>query len=125
MGFWVFMLLMELILPVSLLGLGRYFRNGAPRKINYVFGYRTTMSMKNEQTWQFAHRYCGRIWYACGKVMLPLTVVVMLLVYGAGERRIGAVGGAWMAVQLIPFVGAIAPTEIALRRHFDRDGTPR
>lgn len=50
----------------------------APKEINAVFGYRTTMSMKNKDTWEFAHKYCDRIWYVCGCIMLPLTVLPML-----------------------------------------------
>ena len=38
------------------------------------------MSMKNKDTWEFAHKYCGKVWYVCGMVMLPITVIFMLLV---------------------------------------------
>ena len=40
------------------------------------------MSMKNKDTWEFAHKYCGKVWYVCGMVMLPITVIFMLLVIG-------------------------------------------
>lgn len=46
MGFWFFMLAMVLLIPLSMLFLGRYFIRHSPTKINYVFGYRTRMSMK-------------------------------------------------------------------------------
>ena len=29
--------------------------------VNFVFGYRTSMSMKNKDTWEFAHKYCGKV----------------------------------------------------------------
>ena len=35
MGFWIFMLVMVLLLPASMLGLGRWFMKQAPGKINY------------------------------------------------------------------------------------------
>ena len=35
----------------------------APKEINSVFGYRTSMSMKNKDTWEFAHKYCGKVKY--------------------------------------------------------------
>ena len=41
------------------------------------------MSMKNKDTWEFAHKYCGKslvcLWngYVC-----PITVIFMLLVIG-------------------------------------------
>ena len=59
MGFWIFMLIMDLLLPFTMIGFGRYFMKKAPKEINSVFGYRTSMSMKNKDTWEFAHKYCG------------------------------------------------------------------
>ena len=56
MGFWIFMLIMDLLLPFTMIGFGRYFTKKAPKEINSVFGYRTSMSMKNKDTWEFAHK---------------------------------------------------------------------
>lgn len=86
MGFWIFMLIMDLLLPFTMIGFGRYFMKKAPKEINSVFGYRTSMSMKNKDTWEFAHKYCGKVWYVCGMVMLPITVIFMLLVIGKNEE---------------------------------------
>ena len=58
MEFWIFMLIMDLLLPFTMIGFGRYFMKKAPKEINSVFGYRTSMSMKNKDTWEFAHKYC-------------------------------------------------------------------
>lgn len=85
MGFWIFMLIMDLLLPFTMIGFGRYFMKKAPKEINSVFGYRTSMSMKNKDTWKFAHKYCGKVWYVCGIIMLPITVIFMLLVIGKNE----------------------------------------
>ena len=46
MGFWIFMLIMDLLLPFTMIGFGRYFMKKAPKEINSVFGYRTSMSIK-------------------------------------------------------------------------------
>lgn len=59
MGFWIFMVVMDLLIPLTMIGFGRYFLKSAPKEINVIFGYRTTMSMKNRDIWEFAHRYCG------------------------------------------------------------------
>ena len=116
MGFWIFMLIMDLLLPFTMIGFGRYFMKKAPKEINSVFGYRTSMSMKNKDTWEFAHKYCGKVWYVCGMVMLPITVIFMLLVIGKNEDCVGSIGGIICGVQLIPLIGSILPTEIALKR---------
>ena len=61
MGFWIFMLLMDLLLPLMMAGFGKLFMTKSPQNINVAFGYRTTMSMKNKDTWEFAHKYCGKL----------------------------------------------------------------
>ena len=111
MGFWIFMLIMDLLLPFTMIGFGRYFMKKAPKEINSVFGYRTSMSMKNKDTWKFAHKYCGKVWYVCGMVMLPITVIFMLLVIGKNEDCVGSIGGIICGVQLIPLIGSILPME--------------
>ena len=116
MGFWIFMLIMDLLLPFTMIGFGRYFTKKAPKEINSVFGYRTSMSMKNKDTWEFAHKYCGKVWYVCGMVMLPI---------GKNEDCVGSIGGIICGVQLIPLIGSILPTEIALKKNFDKNGTRR
>ena len=125
MAFWTFRLIKNLLIPVTMIGFGRYFMKKAPKEINAVFGYRTAMSMKNQDTWEFAHRYCGKIWYICGMVMLPITVMLLLLLIGKPEDCVGSVGGIICGVQLLPFLGAIFPTEIALKRNFDKNGKRR
>ncbi len=120
--FWLFTLATDLLIPLLMIGFGRMFWKKAPREINSTFGYRTTMSMKNQDTWQFAHRYCGRLWYWLGLVMLPLTAVPMLLVFDEGIGTVGWVGAAVCFAQVVPMVGAIVPTEMALRRTFDKNG---
>ena len=121
----MFMMIMDLLLPATMIGFGRYFIKKTPNEINAVFGYRTSMSMKNKDTWEFAHKYCGKIWYVCGLAMLPITVIFMLLVIGKNEDHVGTVGGIICGVQLIPLIGSIFPTEIALKKKFDKSGKRR
>ena len=122
MGFWIFMLVMDLLIPFTMIGFGRYFLKSAPKEINALFGYRTTMSMKNRDTWEYAHKYCGRIWYIAGVIMLPFSVIPMLLVIGESKDMIGNFGAVLCVIQMIPLIGAIFPTESALKKQFDRNG---
>ena len=125
MGFWIYMLIMDLLFPFTMIGFGRHFMKNVPKTINGVFGYRTSMSMKNKETWEFAHKYCGKIWYICGLSALPITVIFMLLVIGKNVETVGTVGGIIMGIQLVPLIGSIFPTEIALRKNFDKNGKRR
>ncbi len=122
MGFWVFMLVMDLLIPFTMIGFGKCFLNKVPGEINHIFGYRTSMSMKNKDTWEFAHNYCGKLWYRCGLFLLVITIAAMLCVIGKSEDTVGMAGGLICGAQMIPLIGSIVPTEIALKRTFDKDG---
>ncbi len=122
MGFWIYMLVIDLLIPFTMIGFGKYFSKTAPKNINAVFGYRTSMSMKNKDTWIFAHKYCGKIWFVSGSIMLPLSVAVMLFVLGGAENVVGAVGAALCIVQFVPIIVSIVLTEKALKKTFDKNG---
>lgn len=122
MGFWIFMLAMGLLFPAIMIPFGTFFMKSAPKKINYIFGYRTDMSMKNRATWEFAHKYFGRMWFRLGFLLIPTTVIPMLFVIGKTENIVGAVG---LIVSFINTVVLIVPiffTEKALNRTFEKAG---
>lgn len=122
MGFWLFMLAMGLLFPAIMIMFGAVFAKTAPKKINYIFGYRTDMSMKNRDTWEFAHKYIGKLWFRLGLLLIPITMIPMLFVIGRTENIVGAVG---LVVSFINTVALIVPiffTEKALNRNFDKDG---
>ncbi len=122
MGFWSFMFIMDMMLPLIMIICGKWFLKSAPKEINMVVGYRTSMSMKNKDTWDFAHKYCGKLWYKWGMVMLPVSAVAMLFALGKNENTVGIVGGIICTAQVIILIGSIYPTEKALRKNFDRNG---
>ena len=125
MGFWIFMLAMNLLFPLIMIVMGRYFMKKSPKEINYIFGYRTNMSMKNKDTWDFAHKYFGKRWFCLGWLLIPISVIPMLFVIGKGEDIIGTVGMVVMVIDLILLIAPIFPTERALKKVFDKDGNKR
>ena len=92
------------------------------KKINYFYGYRTTMSMKNKDTWEFAHKFCGRLWFKWGLVLLPASVIPLIFVLHRSIDTIGIVGGIICFIQLVPLVASIFPKEAALKKTFDTNG---
>ena len=125
MDFWIYMFVMSLLMPVTLLLFGLYFRNKAPKNINIVFGYRTSRSMKNMDTWEFAHRYCGRIWCILGLVILLPTVLAQIPFFHSSEDIIGIVGLIILALQTTTLITPIFLTEAALKKTFYEDGRRR
>lgn len=123
MGYWVYMLCMALVLPVIMLLFGKRFMHKPPKEINDVYGYRTPMSTKNKDTWEFAHRHNGKLWYVCGWWMLVASFVVMLTICGAENDVVGVASGILCGLQVLVMLGTIVSTECALRKHFHKDGT--
>ena len=50
--------------------------------------------------------------------MLPLSVLAMLPCLGKGENMVGLWGGILSAVECVPMLLAIVPTERALKKRF-------
>lgn len=122
MGFWLFLFLMNLILPISMIFFGNYFKNHAPKKINSFFGYRTEMSMKNQDTWKFAHNYHGKLWFIMGLVTLFLSIILFLTAIGKSENFIAAIELISYTIQIICLISSVVFTEIAIRKKFDKYG---
>ena len=125
MGFWIFMTCCTLLLPVIMICTGAALRRGKFSTINPVSGYRTRRSMKNQQTWDYAHRECGLLWRRWGSTMLVLTVIAMLLFMGEDTDHIGGVGSVITVLQMIPLFLSIVIVEKKLREKFDENGLPR
>lgn len=123
MGFWIFMLIMNMLIPVTMIGFGKIFLKKSPNEINGAYGYRTSMSRKNKDTWEFAHKYFGRLWYVGGWILLPLTVIAMLFVVGNDTDSVGTFGGIVCMIQMVFLLVPIIPTETALRKNFNIDGS--
>lgn len=123
--FWLFMLAMSLLVPGCMLFFGRRFMNAPPKDINSGYGYRTSRSMQNQETWDFAHAYSGRFWYRAGWPTLAVSLVWMALLLG---KDIGAMGSTYMyltVIQMVPLLAVIPATERALKREFDDSGRKR
>lgn len=125
MGFWLFMFAMNLMVPIMMIACGWMMYRHPPKKINTVLGYRTTMSRKNQDTWNFAHSCCGRLWLRLGGIMVLPSVVCSLITIRGSEDQIGTVGAILVTVQCIILCVSIIPVEVQLRKRFDKNGNAR
>ena len=122
MGFWLYCTAMTLLVPIIMLYFGRRFQKRPPKNINSLYGYRTARSMRNQETWDFAHQVCGKIWFRAGAIMLPLSLLAMLPAQGRDVEAVGTWCIPVVGVQLAVLVGSIFPVERALKRNFDQFG---
>ncbi len=122
MKFWLFMLVMDLLIPGVMIGFGLRYARRNPGEINRFCGYRTPRSMASREAWEHAHRLLGRIWLWGGVGLAIPTVVALVALLGLSEDTVGLWGGAVCVVQTLLMLLSILPIEMSLARTFDRNG---
>ena len=125
MWFWWFMFICNLIIPLLMIFLGRWMWKHSPQSINWVLGYRSKRSMRNMDTWKFAHEYCGKLWWKLGWITLIPTIAIQIPFFHNNEDVVGIVGGIICTIHTILLIVSIFPTEAALKKTFHEDGTRR
>lgn len=127
MNFWIFMLVMNLLTPLVMIIYGRVFEKKPPKiaRSKFAFGYRTVMSMRNEETWEYAHRFFGKLWFGLGIAVGLISIIVLFFFIGKDKDTVGFAGMIICYVQLVAMLLPVIPTELALRRRFDKNGNRR
>lgn len=118
------MLVMNLLTPLVMIIYGRVFEKKPPKiaRSKFAFGYRTIMSMKNEETWEYAHRFFGKLWFRFGIAVGLISIIVLFFFIGKDKDTVGFAGMIICYVQLVAMLLPVIPTELALRRRFDKYG---
>ena len=124
MNFWIFMLVMNLLTPLVMIIYGRIFEKKPPKiaRSKFAFGYRTVMSMRNEETWEYAHRLFGKLWFRLGIAVGLISISVLFFFIGKDKDTVGFAGLIICFVQMAVMLLPVIPTELALRRRFDKNG---
>ncbi len=123
MRFWWFAFACDVLIPLLMIIFGRMMWKRCPSKINSWYGYRTARSMKNMDTWKFAHQHFGKQWWKIGWIILLPSVLILLPAYSATENTIAIVLLAVETVQMIFMVYPMVQTERALKENFNDDGS--
>ncbi len=105
-------MLFQLMLGVILVlvgGIGLLF---PPKKINYIYGYRTKRSMRSDEAWQYANRYSSQLMTAFGALTIGIGLGCQLMSWSF-----------WIpvAIGLLLILALIALTERRLKNKFGHD----
>ena len=106
----------HIILAVTYLGIALIFRVKQPQNINYLYGYRTSFSMKNAETWREANIYSSNLMFKSAIVFIIFEIFSYFLIGGKDSITASAICLTILSVAVIPF------TEIHLRKKFDKNG---
>ena len=120
MGFKVFMSFGVLLIPGIMIFFGRTMKDHPPKTINAAYGYRTSMSMINQDTWDYAQAACAKRWREWGRVLALITLVVLIV--ALRRPAFADVLGFYTAFETAFLLASVAATEMDLRRTFDREG---
>nr|WP_076388090.1 SdpI family protein [Vaginimicrobium propionicum] len=120
MGFWIFVFIVTLVIPASLLL--TWYLCPKLKKINNASGYRTKRSMQNQDTWDFAQKYSSKISFYMFFPSLILAITIMPTVGSKSINRIGWIGFGITLIQMMSFIVIMVSTEKALKKSFDESG---
>ena len=65
--------------------IGILFQIFPPKKINILYGYRTSRSMKNQQTWDFSQKMASKELIKTGIVLLGISILLLKISTVSGE----------------------------------------
>lgn len=120
MGFWIFMFIVTLLIPAALLL--TWYLCPKLKTINNASGYRSKWSMQNQDTWDFAQKYCSKISLYMFFPSLILAIAIMPAMISKSIGRIGWIGLGITMIQMMSFIVIMIYTEKALKKTFDENG---
>jgi len=92
-----------------------YYKAFPPRSINFIYGYRTRKSMRNQETWDFGNKIGAKMMFYVGMVTLGVGTAAYFI---SPPWSLG-ISGFFLVVAL--FVG-IFWCEQQLSHYFDKNG---
>lgn len=105
----------SLIFGLVTLGFGIIPKIVRPKKINSWYGYRTTLSMKNQETWDEGNKYSTNQYIIAGVILLILGRIGLALFQSKGYL-----------VPLVAFIPVLMLTVFTTEKHlkkvFDSNG---
>lgn len=125
MAVWIIMLILVLLPPLAMLAVGCGYLAHPPKYFSRLWGYRTAMARQSRDTWRFAQKFFGKICCCVSPALLAVTVVAMVLFLDRSLLATVLYSCAVLAVQGLVFLSLMIPTELALRRVYNRWGQIR
>ncbi|TBX71214.1 SdpI family protein [Flavobacterium silvisoli] len=87
-----------------------------PKKINYLYGYRTAASMKNQQTWDFAQKYSTKIMVSLGLGLIAFSFLDAVMDISEVTST-----GLGIGLMILGFIYMMITTEKAIKKNFPNE----
>lgn len=96
--------------------IGFIFKIFPPKKINYIYGYRTALSVKNKDTWNEAQKYSANSFLILGFIYMALQFILSRLIENISV-------GYENTIIITGIVIMIIINEVHLKKLFNKDGS--
>lgn len=113
------LLISNLAIGPLLLVLTLIFKAFPPRKRNWLYGYRTTRSMKSQEAWDASNKYSFELMMWVGIITTVLQIALYFIFAPATALITAAI------VMCVLLVGILIIVEKHLVDHFDSEGKPK
>ena len=121
--FKVIMLISVAFIPLLLIVIGKIYEKYPSKEPNIAIGFRTKLSMMNKETWDYAQRLFPKVWISLGRIMLPLSLIILFLLYSEDKDYTGNLVLILMLVQVVLMLGSILYVNLKLKKAFNSDGS--
>lgn len=117
------MLISVAFIPLLLIVIGKIFEKYPSKEPNIAIGFRTKLSMMNKETWDYAQRLFPKVWISLGRTLLPLSLIILFLLYSEDKDYTGNLALIFMLVQVVLMLGSILYVNLKLKKAFNSDGS--
>ena len=117
------MLISVAYIPLFLIVIGKIFEKYPSKEPNIAIGFRTKLSMMNKETWDYAQRLFPKAWISLGRTILPLSLIILILLYSEDKDYTGNLALILMLVQVVLMLGSILYVNLKLKAAFNSDGS--
>ncbi|WP_294795191.1 SdpI family protein [uncultured Fenollaria sp.] len=121
--FKIIMLISVAYIPLFLIVIGKIFEKYPSKEPNIAIGFRTKLSMMNKETWDYAQRLFPKAWISLGRIMLPISLIILFLLYSEDKDYTGNLALILMMVQVVLMLGSILYVNLKLKAAFNSDGS--
>ena len=116
MEIWLATVAVNMIIPITIFTIGVLYLKRPAKEINWMYGYRTQKAMKSQESWDFAQKYFGKVCFRLGIGLIVFVLLFCLSPYGIKAENLKNVEAVLGTVEVIALVGALLPTEFALKQ---------
>lgn len=104
MSAYVWALICNLSIPLVLAICGICEFYFSPKKINNVYGFRTELSMKNQELWDLAQKLCGNLFLKISLIFLIIDVLCFVIIRGFSDNVIYVFALILMFIQIVSLI---------------------